>query len=380
MRLAQGVLLLGSATPSLESYAAATQGRIALLRMMHRATALPLPEVRVVDMRAESEGGSRGMFGSALVQALAERLDRHEKSILLVNRRGSGGSLLCRRCGKAPHCPRCSITLSVHRGERLLRCHYCDFQQRIPSACPSCGAEEIAELGVGTESVVEEVQRLFPAARVIRMDSDTTTRAGDHARLLDTFGSEGDVLVGTQMVAKGLDFPTVTLAAVVAADMGLNLPDFRAAERSFALMAQVCGRSGRARHGEAIVQTFQPEHPAVRFAAQHDYDGFADGELRERNALGFPPATRLVYVGIIGRRLDAVRSAAARFADILRGTQLAEVLGPAPYPVARVNDEWRYRIALKTREPAKLRVALRERLLPLVRQERETRIAINVDP
>jgi primosomal protein N' (replication factor Y) len=380
MRLERGVLLLGSATPSLESYAAATQGRMALLRMMHRATALPMPEVRVVDMRAESESGNRGMFGSALVQALAERLDRNEKSILLVNRRGSAGSLLCRRCGKAPQCPRCSVALSVHRGERLLRCHYCDFQQRIPPACPSCGAEEIGELGVGTESVVEEVRRLFPAARVIRMDSDTTTRAGDHARLLDAFEREGDVLVGTQMVAKGLDFPTVTLAAVVAADMGLNQPDFRAGERSFALIAQVCGRSGRARQGEAIVQTFQPDHPAVRFAARHDYDGFAELELRERAALGFPPAMRLAYIGIIGRQLQAVRSAAACYAEVLRGTQLAEVLGPAPYPVARVNDEWRYRIALKTHESPALRGALRGRLLPIARKQRNTRLSINVDP
>ena len=380
MRLAQGLLVLGSATPSLESYAAATQGRIALLRMTHRATALPMPEVRIVDMRAESEAGNRGMFGSALVQALSERIDRNEKSILLVNRRGSAGSLICRRCGKAPQCPRCSVALSVHRGERLLRCHYCDFQQRVPTTCPSCGSDDIGELGIGTESVVIEVGRLFPTARVIRMDSDTTTRAGDHARLLQAFESDGDVLVGTQMVAKGLDFPTVTLAAVVAADMGLNLPDFRAAERSFALIAQVCGRSGRARRGEAIVQTFQPDHPAVRFAALHDYDGFAAGELRERAELNFPPATRLVYIGIIGRHLEAVRFAAARFADVLRATKLAEVLGPAPYPVARMNNEWRYRIALKTNEPVSLRAALRERLLPLARKERQTRIAINVDP
>lgn len=380
MRLAQGFLLLGSATPSLESYAAAAQGRIAMLRLTHRATSQPMPEVRVADMRAESEAGNRGMFGSALVQGLAERLERGEKSILLVNRRGSAGSLLCRRCGTTPQCPRCSVALSVHRGDGLLRCHYCDFQRRIPSTCPSCGSDDIGELGFGTESVVEEVSRLFPAARIVRMDSDTTTRAGDHARLLTDFEREGDVLVGTQMVAKGLDFPAVTLAAVVAADVGLHLPDFRAAERSFALIAQVCGRSGRARRGEAVVQTYQPDHPAVRCAALHDYDGFAAGELRERTALGFPPATRLVYVGIIGRSLGDVKSAAARYAGMLREMQLAEVLGPAPYPIARVNDEWRYRIALKTQEPSRLRAALRERLLPVARRERTTRVAINVDP
>ena len=380
MRLSQGLLVLGSATPSLESYAAALDGRIALLSLRERATALPLPEVLVVDLRAEYEAGNRDVFSGALVQALAQRLNCGEKSILLVNRRGSGGSLICRACGNSPQCPRCSVSLSVHRGERLLRCHYCDFQRGLPERCPICEAREIAELGIGTERVVAEVVRLFPAARVLRMDSDTTTRAGDHARLLAAFENEGDVLVGTQMVAKGLDFPTVTLAAVVAADVGLNLPDFRATERSFALIAQVCGRSGRSRHGEAIVQTFVPDHPAVKYAARHDYDGFAALELAEREELHFPPTTRLVYLGIIGRHRERVREAATRYAGVLRSTQLAEVLGPAPYPVARVNDEWRYRIALKTNAAVQLRAAIRERLLPLAHADRATRLAINVDP
>ena len=380
MRLAGGVLLLGSATPSLESYAAAKRGALALLEIRERATSQPLPEVRIVDLRAEFEAGNRTIFSSALVQALGERLGRNEKSILFVNRRGSAGSLICRTCGATPQCPRCSVALCVHRGERLLRCHYCDFQQPLAARCPVCGSESVAELGVGTERVAEEVARLFPAARVLRMDSDTTTRVGDHARILTTFATEGDVLVGTQMVAKGLDYPTVTLAAVVAADIGLNLPDFRAAERSFALIAQVCGRSGRGRRGEALVQTYAPEHPAIRFAARHDYEGFAEEELLERTELFFPPSSRLLYLGVIGRSRVRVIEMARRYAEVLREQDRAEVLGPAPYPVVRVNEEWRYRIALKTRTLRALREFVRRRILPMARGDRTTRLAINVDP
>ncbi|MGB8907187.1 MAG: primosomal protein N' [Candidatus Cybelea sp.] len=380
MKLEGGVLLLGSATPSLESYAAATSGRIALLELRERATSLPLPDVRVVDMRKEFESGNRGIFSSTLVQAIGERLQRGEKSLLFVNRRGSASALICRRCGTSPQCTRCSVGLTVHRSERLLRCHYCDYQVPILQRCPACGSEAIRELGLGTERVVEEVRRLFPDARVLRMDSDTTTRIGDHARILGDFETDGDVLVGTQMVAKGLDYPTVTLAAVVAADIGLYAPDFRAAERSFALIAQACGRSGRARRGEAIVQTYAPDHPAIRFAALHDYDGFAAAELRERAAVGFPPTQRLVYLGIIGRDRGRVAETARRYAGYLRDAKIAEVLGPAPYPVARVNNEWRYRIALRSRRPAALRKIVRERIVKAARSDRMTRLAINADP
>jgi primosomal protein N' (replication factor Y) len=380
MRYERGLLVLGSATPSLESYAAAEAGRIALLELHERATAQPLPDVRIVDLRREFERGNRGIFSSALVQALGDRLERGEKALLFVNRRGSAASLLCRSCGNAPECPRCSVALSVHRGERLLRCHYCDYQTPMPKTCPACGLETIVELGIGTERVVEEVRRLFPHARVLRMDSDTTTRVGDHARILASFEADGDVLVGTQMVAKGLDYPTVTLAGVVAADLGFNLPDFRAAERSFALIAQVCGRSGRGRRGEAIVQTYAPHHPAIRFAATHDYDGFAERELRERMAIGFPPAQRLIYLGIIGRNRTRALERAREYAGLLRDVDGIEVLGPAPYPIARLNNEWRYRIALRTRKPAALRALLRARILPQAHADHGTRLAVNADP
>ena len=380
MRRAGGVLALGSATPSLESYAAAKSGRIALLELRGRATAQPLPSVCVVDLRREFESGNRGIFSAELVQRLGDRLARDEKSLLFVNRRGSAGALVCRACGESPHCPRCSVSLSVHRSERLLRCHYCDYQAPLPARCPACGMEEIRELGIGTERVVAEVRRLFPDARVLRMDSDTTTRVGDHARILSAFETEGDVLVGTQMVAKGLDYPTVTLAAVVAADQGLYVPDFRAPERTFSLIAQVCGRSGRARRGEAIVQTYAPGHPAIRFAALHDYDGFAAAELAERAAAGFPPSQRLVYVGVIGRDRGRTAQTAQRYAALMRDAEGIDVLGPAPYPIARLNGEWRYRIALRSRKPAAMRELVRKKILKLARAERATRLAINVDP
>jgi primosomal protein N' (replication factor Y) (superfamily II helicase) len=380
MRCEGGLLILGSATPSLESYAAAKAGRIALLELRRRATAQPLPDVRVVDLRDEYRVGNHGIFSSALVQALGERLERGEKSILFVNRRGSAGAILCRNCGLSPHCPRCSVALAAHRSERLLRCHYCDYRAPIPRLCTACGMDAIRELGIGTERVVEEVRKLFSQARVLRMDSDTTTRVGDHARILAEFEGEGDVLVGTQMVAKGLDYSSVTLVGVVAADLGLHLPDFRAAERSFALIAQVCGRSGRMRRGEAIVQSYAPQHPAIRFAARHDYDGFAAAELEERATAEFPPSARLIYLGIIGRDRRRVEQTAQRYAAIMREAGQADVFGPAPYPIARVNDEWRYRIALRGRRPDALRRLVRERILTLARADRATRLAINVDP
>ncbi|HEY1868821.1 MAG TPA: primosomal protein N', partial [Candidatus Cybelea sp.] len=379
MKRENGVLLLGSATPSLESYAAAKAGRIALLELRERATAQPLPEVRIVDLRAEFRNGNRGVLSAALVQALSERLSRNEKSLLFVNRRGSAGALICRNCGESPQCPRCSVALAVHRSERLLRCHYCDYRATMPKRCSQCGLETIRELGIGTERVVEEALRLFPSARVLRMDSDTTTRVGDHARILGAFEAAGDILVGTQMVAKGLDYPTVTLAAVIAADLGLYLPDFRAAERTFDLIAQVCGRSGRSRRGEAIVQTYAPDHPAIRFAAAHDYDGFAEPELQERAAAGFPPAQRLVYIGVIGRERRRVVETALRYARQLRDAA-AEVLGPAPYPIARVNNEWRYRVALRGQRGSVLRRLVRERILEAARADHRTRLAVNVDP
>jgi len=379
MRLAQGVLVLGSATPSLEAFATTLRGDATLLRLPVRATAVALPNVKVVDMAAEFARGNRRIFSSALVEALERRLQLREKVVLLVNRRGSASFALCRACGYVPECERCSLSLTVHRAEGLLRCHLCDAQRALAQECPRC-AGPMREFGVGTQKVAQIVESLFPSARVVRMDGDTTTRIGDHARLLDEFAQRADVLVGTQMIAKGLDFPTVTLVGVVAADIGLHLPDFRAAERTFDLLTQVAGRSGRAQPGEAIVQTYSPEHPAVRFASHHDYGGFVGYEIPERQALRYPPFAELIYLGVIGRRSGDVAAAAQRYAGALRGVSGVEVLGPAPYPVPRVNGEWRYRIALKTQDGSEVRTFIRQTLQPMARLERTTRLVVNVDP
>jgi primosomal protein N' (replication factor Y) len=380
MRLAGGTLVLGSATPPLDAYRRARAGEIAHLRLDRRATDMPLPTVEIVDLAAEFERGNRRIFSARLVEALGMRLERGEKSVLFVNRRGSASFILCRACGAVPECARCSVSLTVHRSEARLRCHLCDAQRSIPNACPACGGGPIREFGVGTERVAEAVSALYPSARIVRMDSDTTTRVGDHARLLDEFSSRADVLVGTQMVAKGLDFPTVTLVGVVAADIGLNVPDFRAAERTFDLITQVAGRSGRAIPGEAIVQTYAPEHPAITFAARHDYDGFALAELAQRRELGYPPYAELIYLGTIGRSRPAVEAAATKYAELLTTLSGTEVLGPAPYPIARVNDEWRYRIAVKARDATDARRFVRETLVPIAAADRHVRLAVNVDP
>ncbi|MGH7661966.1 MAG: replication restart helicase PriA, partial [Vulcanimicrobiaceae bacterium] len=379
MRLAGGLLVLGTATPPLGVYARAQRGEIGMLEMRARATDAPLPSVRVVDMTEEFSFGNRRAFSSALVEAIAQRLERGEKTILFVNRRGAAAFILCRACGFVANCPRCTTSLVVHRSEGLLRCHHCDFQQPLPNVCPRCKNAAFREFGIGTERVVEEVERLWPDARVHRMDSDTTTRVGDHARILSEFERDGDVLVGTQMVAKGLDFPTVTLAGVVAADLGLHAPDYAAAERTFDLIAQVCGRSGRTGPGDAIVQTYAPEHPAIVFAARHDFDGFAHAELEQRKAAEYPPFVQLAYLAVAGRSKARVEKAADGYAAILRQARAGEIVGPAPHPLPRLNDEWRWRIAVKAGNLDRAREVLRERILPLARGDRATRVWISIE-
>ena len=341
--------------------------RIALLELRERATAQPLPDVRVVDLRGEFESGNRGIFSSALVQALGERLERGEKSLLFVNRRGSAAIAALPHAAERRRSVRAAASRSPsHRSERLLRCHYCDYQTPIPRRVSVVWVRDASRSSASERSAWSKRSRgSFPEARVLRMDSDTTTRVGDHARILASFETDGDVLVGTQMVAKGLDYPTVTLAGVVAADLGLHLPDFRAAERSFALIAQVCGRSGRgaARRSDRADVRARASGDSVRCACTTTRAS-PRRSCESATAAGFPPARRLVYLGVIGRDRAARRGARARYAELLREAELVEVLGPAPYPIARVNNEWRYRIALETPKPAALRALIRERILP----------------
>ncbi|MBC5824638.1 MAG: primosomal protein N' [Candidatus Eremiobacteraeota bacterium] len=375
-----GAVIFGSATPSLESYQRALSGDIAHVRMIRRATAAPLPPVEIVDMSSQSGSASRRPLSARLVAAMEKTLRARQKALLFINRRGYAGLLLCRSCGFAPRCRRCAVSLVIHTADASMRCHVCGAAFRIPRRCPKCKSEDLRPFGFGTQRVEEEVRELFPHANVVRMDSDSTSGRGAHAKLLQSFGDAGDVLIGTQMIAKGLDFPAVTLVGVVAADIDLNRPDFRAAERTFSLLTQVAGRAGRAAAGSSvIVQTFSPEQYAVRLAAQHDFDGFAAIELASRRELRYPPFGRLAYVGIAGTDSSAVSRAAGELAQTLRGRWPAmEVLGPAPDPLSKAHGEFRMRIALKSETEAELLEACAE--ARDMRSSEDARRFVIVDP
>ena len=380
MRAAHGVVVLGSATPSLETYQEAMSGAISYVPMRARATAAPLPPVEIVDMTGQGGAAKGRSIGPALLDAMERAISRGEKVLLFVNRRGYAGLLLCRACGFAPRCKRCAVSLVLHTADQSLRCHICGDGYRVPAACPKCNAPDLRPYGFGTQRVEEEIEQLLPEARIVRMDSDTTSGRGAHARLLDSFGGNANVLVGTQMIAKGLDFPTVTVVGVVSADLDLNRPDFRAAERTFALLTQVAGRAGRAAPGSrVVVQTYTPQHYAVRLAAMHDYDAFAAKELGLRRELHYPPFGRLAYVGVSGVDLAAVTECAAQIAASLRErSPEVETLGPAPDPMPKARGEYRVRIALKAEsEEALLRACAH---VQGMRRRPEARVTIVVDP
>lgn len=350
----------------------------------------PLPPVRVVDLAREKEiRRLKGALSHDLREAIRQRLDRGEQTILLQNRRGYAPVINCETCGWTPECRDCSVSLTLHKTNRTLRCHYCGRAERHPPVCPSCGADDLKLLGSGTQRVEEEIAEVFPEARLLRMDLDTTSRKGAHQRLLDRFGrGEADILLGTQMVAKGLDFPRVTLVGVVNADTGMLLPDFRASERTFQLLAQVAGRAGR--HdlpGEVILQTRNPEHPAIQHALAHDYAAFAREELVERHQLGYPPYGRLIGVEIKGpyegsthKLARAWTDALARHASRIAG---AEVLGPVAAFVGKVKGFWRFHTHLKaprTVPAAILAEAVSAATAEIGTPARGHRINVDVDP
>ena len=361
---AGAVCVLGSATPSMESVANANAGKYTRLEMPERVPVrgpdgttrapAPLPPVRVLDLAREKKVRRlKGALSHELRLAIADRLAKGEQTILLQNRRGYAPVLTCDDCGWTPTCRDCAVSLTVHKTGRNLRCHYCGRAERIPRPCPECGSDDLRQLGAGTQRVEEEIAEVFSSARVLRMDLDTTSRKGAHRRILDAFGrGDADILLGTQMVAKGLDFPRVTLVGVVEADTGMLLPDFRAAERTFQLLAQVAGRAGRHElEGEVLIQTRNPEHPALQFALRHDFHGFALGELAERLALGYPPYGRLIGVELKGPHEGSTRQIAGRWGDALvtEAGKVAgvEVLGPVPALIGRVKRWWRFQILVK---------------------------------
>ena len=386
----QGALVvLGSATPSLETYYNARSGRYDLLELSRRVLDRPLASVRVVNMREEyAERGPDAILSTPLVEALGGRIAAGEQSLVLLNRRGYASVIFCRRCAEPVECPHCSVSLTVHGGSgtrRRLRCHYCGYVIAVPPACPRCASPYMEQAGFGTERIEAELQTAVPGARVARLDRDAARRRGAAAGLLDRFGrGDIDVLIGTQMIAKGHDFPRVTLVGVVSADIGLGLADFRAAERTFQLLTQVVGRAGRGdRPGEAIIQTLYPEHYGIRLACRQDFTAFFEAELRYRRAMRYPPVVALVNGIVHGRTLNEALAAAGDLAGLLRRTTAGlsgafEVVGPAPAPMVKLRGEHRAQFFLKGRQRRVMREALRATLD--TRPDLRRRVTIDVDP
>jgi primosomal protein N' (replication factor Y) len=364
---AEALCVLGSATPSIEIMHRAREGLMGLSIMPERATPHPLPKVEVVDLRrTHSLHSAHPLLSGPLTRALERCLDEDGQAILFLNRRGFAPSLRCGACGHFPECPHCSVSLTEHRRQRTLRCHYCDHGMRTPERCPSCGQTELEPMGLGTERLEAALADAFPRATIGRLDRDTAAGGRGVEKVLQRMRRrEIDVLVGTQMVTKGHDLPGVTLVGVVLADQSLAFPDFRAAERTFQLLSQVAGRAGRGgREGKVLFQTFQPEHHAVRFAREHDYDGFYEAELAERRDIGYAPFGRFVAVRLDDPEEAKVRGAALDLAERVRQLdpvrrEVVILNGPAPSPILRLRNRYRYRLLLRSRHRGALRAVAR---------------------
>lgn len=370
MEQLQGVVLLGSATPSLEAYAAAQTGKIGFAKMEHRVAHRPLPPVELVDMREEMMKGNRSMFSVVLQSKLRHRLEQGEQSMLFLNRRGYSTFVICRECGYVVRCQACDVALTYHTQGQVMRCHYCNHEEVPPHTCPECGSRYIRFFGQGTQRVEEELQGLFPKARVLRLDWDTTRTQENYNHILTTFRrQEADILVGTQMMAKGLDFPNVTLVGVVAADQLLNMPDFRARERAFQLLTQVAGRAGRSdKPGEVIIQTYSPADRAIVLASNHDYPRFFWEEIKYRKDRRYPPFTHVIRVILLNETEDRVIKAAHSLVDYLRlgmpgnenGNNDLDILGPAPAILPRLKNKFRWQVSVKGKRLDSLRAFLHQ--------------------
>lgn len=356
-------VVLGSATPSLESFARAQKGVYTLLNLPKRMNEQPLPSVEIVDMREELREGNRSMFSRVLFEKLQDRIEKGEQTVLFLNKRGHSSFVMCRDCGFVVNCPNCDITLTYHRYQELMKCHYCGHEERVPTICPECNSEHIRYFGTGTQKVEEELTKLLPEARVIRMDVDTTSRKGSHEKLLNAFQEgEADILLGTQMIAKGLDFPNITLVGVLSADTMLHLPDLRSSEKTFQLLTQVSGRAGRHElPGEVVVQTYTPEHYSIELAAAQDYDRFYHQEMMTRKIHKYPPFYYLTLVTVSHEELMKAVSVTEKITKFItsRLSQEAIVLGPVASPIPRIKNRYRYQCLIKYKKEPELKTALK---------------------
>lgn len=377
-------VVLGSATPSMESYYNARNGKYQLIEMPHRIDHRCMPRMRVVDMRVEAQrrGGGLSVFSHTLIESIQRRLERKEQTMLFLNRRGYATALVCPGCGFVAECEACSLAMTYHRTVDALVCHWCDAHRRVPDACPQCNDPAFKFTGVGTQRVENALSKICPKARIVRMDRDTTRGKDAYERILGDFRTgKIDILVGTQMIAKGLDFPNVTLIGVIQADTGLHMPDFRASERTFQLLTQVAGRAGRGEiPGEVIVQTFTPYHEAVQAARRIDFAAFFDREIEFRRELAYPPHSRLTRVIISGAEESAVAGIAQLATELLTKQMPANVtiIGPAPAPMARIRNVHRYHLMVRSKSAMAMNRIL-SRVMTELKRPRGITITIDVD-
>lgn len=376
-------VILGSATPTLESYARAEKGVYKLETLSTRTNHQAMPKVEIVDMRKELHAGNRTMFSRVLKEKMEACIKRGEQIVLLLNRRGYSNFVMCRDCGHVNECTHCDIALTYHKKNNKLKCHYCNHEEPMPIVCPKCESDLIRTFGTGTQRVEEALTALLPEARVIRMDVDTTRRKGSHERLLNQFGNnEANILLGTQMIAKGLDFPNVTLVGVLTADSMLNLPDFRSSEKTFQLLTQVSGRAGR--HdltGEVIVQSYTPEHYSIELASEHDFNSFYEKEMKMRRSFRYPPYVYLVLITVSHENEVKVMQATQRIAQLLLQEIQKDtiILGPTPSPLTRIKDRYRYQCVIKYRHEPKLRAIINKIIAQFADEVRKDNLQISVD-
>lgn len=394
-RLYGASVVLGSATPSLEAYYRAGKGEYRLFQLTKRLTGGELPVVYTVDLRQELQEGNRSIFSRKLQELMMDRLNKGQQTILFLNRRGYAGFVSCRSCGEVMKCPHCDVSLSEHKGGRLI-CHYCGYTQPMPRLCPKCGSKYILGFKAGTQQIEEKLKELYPGVRTLRMDADTTRTKDSYEKILSSFANgEADVLIGTQMIVKGHDFPKVTLVGILAADLSLNASDYRAGERTFQLLTQAVGRAGRGvLPGEAVIQTYQPDHYAITCAAAQDYESFYEEEILYRELSGYPPAAHMLAVQIYGKEEENVKQLAQGLTDVVKSNMdfLSErqkeqsghfnkeiqVLGPAPANISKINDIYRYVFYVKHGEYDTL-VNVKDRVEETLRQWQPRQLSIQFD-
>ncbi len=347
-------LVLGSATPSVETYKRAMDGEFSLIRLEKRINQKPLPEIIISDMRREVRRGNNSSFSGALKEEIEKCLTGDKQAIIFLNRRGYSQTVICKECGYVAKCERCDVSLTYHRDEDVLKCHYCGARYNMLSACPDCGGKKLTYAGTGTQRIVAELQKLYPSARILRMDNDTTSGKEGHYKILKAFAEKrADILVGTQMIAKGHDFPSVTLVGILDADMSLHFSDYRSGERTFQLLTQVAGRSGRAEEkGKVVLQTFDPENEVLRFATSYDYEGFYKNEISLRAAMAFPPFSKIVRVMVTGeddkKTVEALRQVYVALEELY--TKYPEkflFFNKMRAPIKRIQDKYRYQVLMR---------------------------------